>query len=69
MSILQVCHGGKQHLIRVRPGSAGRLAFHADVRRVCGLQPDDEMTLTFGCKAPSTGACTDQALISSYGRP
>ncbi len=41
--------------LAVRHGEEGRAKFREEVRKVFGLQDDEDILLTFGCKVPGTG--------------
>jgi hypothetical protein len=77
--IMTVCHNGVSHHVLVEPGPEGQQQFQATVRRIFGLEEDDAMQLTFGCKVPGspgerrwTACCASpagRAISRSYPPP
>lgn len=61
-----VSHNGVQHTLFVKPGAQGKLEFQQRVRDIFGLNANDIIDLTFGCKAPGTGLSWHWLSISSF---
>lgn len=54
--IMSVVYDGVIHQLRVSGGEEGKACFEANIRRIFGLGPDEELSLTFGCKVPGDDA-------------
>lgn len=52
--VMTVVHQNVVHQVVVKPGENGQRKFQEDIRRIFGLQEDDTIQLTFGCKVPGS---------------
>lgn len=66
---MTVCHNGVNHMLRVRPGPEGKLEFEQQIIKIFGLQANDIVEFTFGCKAPGTGllSCPSSVATANSG--
>lgn len=53
--VMTVVHDNVMHQVVVEPGEYGQRKFQEDIRRIFGLQDDDAIQLTFGCRIPECG--------------
>jgi len=52
--VMTVVHENVVHQVVVEPGEFGQRKFQQDIRRIFGLQEDDAIQLTFGCRLPDS---------------
>ncbi|GLC44228.1 hypothetical protein PLESTB_000754900 [Pleodorina starrii] len=64
--VMSVHFNGQTHMVKVRPGEEGRVAFIQDVRRLLRLRDSQEFSITFECKVPGHGMFLDLKGLSSY---
>ncbi|KXZ51380.1 hypothetical protein GPECTOR_12g342 [Gonium pectorale] len=64
--VMSVHFNGQTHMVKVRPGEDGRVAFISDVRRLLRLRDNQEFSITFECKVPGHGMFLDLKGLSSY---
>ncbi|GIL46371.1 hypothetical protein Vafri_3361 [Volvox africanus] len=64
--VMSVHFNGQTHMVKVKPGEEGRVAFIQDVRRLLRLRENQEFSITFECKVPGHGMFLDLKGLSSY---
>ncbi|PNH10567.1 hypothetical protein TSOC_002694 [Tetrabaena socialis] len=64
--VMSVHFNGHTHMVKVKPGEAGRLAFIGDVRRLLRLREHQEFSIAFECRVPGHGMFLDLKGLSSY---
>ncbi|PNW83548.1 hypothetical protein CHLRE_05g234660v5 [Chlamydomonas reinhardtii] len=64
--VMSVHFNGQTHMVKVKPGEEGRVAFIQDVRRLLRLRDNQEFSITFECKVPGHGMFLDLKGLSSY---
>ncbi|KAG2490390.1 hypothetical protein HYH03_011190 [Edaphochlamys debaryana] len=64
--VMSVHFNGQTHMVKVKPGEDGRVAFIGDVRRLLRLRDNQEFSITFECKVPGHGMFLDLKGLSSY---
>ncbi|EFJ51791.1 hypothetical protein VOLCADRAFT_103291 [Volvox carteri f. nagariensis] len=64
--VMSVHFNGQTHMVKVKSGEEGRMAFIQDVRRLLRLRDSQEFSITFECKVPGHGMFLDLKGLSSY---